>query len=117
ACDDGEVCSGGSCGLSCGGDTPTLCGSSCVDIQTDRGHCGACDNACDDGEVCSGGSCGPSCGGGTSVCSDRCVDLSSSPAHCGSCGNACTGDDTAIPVCADGGCAFVCRADRQDCDR
>lgn len=33
------------------------CGKSCVDLTTDPGHCGLCENACPAGAVCSGGEC------------------------------------------------------------
>ena len=34
-----------------------MCPSGCVDLQTDRAHCGACGNACAAGQACSRGVC------------------------------------------------------------
>lgn len=36
----------------------TLCGAVCVDVSTDRMHCGGCGVACPRGTVCAGGECG-----------------------------------------------------------
>src|SRR5687768_14028847 len=35
----------------------TMCGSECVDTQSNEDHCGACDEACDDGRTCEAGDC------------------------------------------------------------
>ncbi len=35
----------------------TLCGSSCVDLQTDAANCGTCGKACSFNEACEGGEC------------------------------------------------------------
>lgn len=47
----GAVCSSGQ----------TLCGSSCVNLQTDNNNCGACGAKCSSGQSCSAGVCGTSC--------------------------------------------------------
>ena len=47
------TCDGTSCGTSC----PHLCGSACVNPQTDTSNCGACNHACSPGETCSDGMC------------------------------------------------------------
>jgi len=52
-----------------------LCGSHCIDPQTDAGHCGTC------GTACTGTT--PAC------CTGTCADLDSSTTDCGSCGNPC----------------------------
>lgn len=51
--------SGGACETSgdCGGNTPTCCGGSCVDVLGDSAHCGGCDSPCPDGETCGAGIC------------------------------------------------------------
>ena len=104
-CSGGQVCSGGTCQLSCGGETPTLCGLACVDTDTDRNHCGACDDACDAGEVCSDGACALSCGGATpTLCGDACVDLGTDADNCGGCGVACAAGE----VCSGGTCGLEC---------
>lgn len=33
------------------------CGSACVDLSKDPGHCGICEKACASGELCSNGTC------------------------------------------------------------
>jgi len=55
-CEDGEVCSSGSCTDSCQADLQQ-CGRECVDIESSNEHCGQCDNRCPDGEGCVGGEC------------------------------------------------------------
>jgi YVTN family beta-propeller protein len=47
-----------------------LCGNTCVSVQTDALHCGACGNACGTGEACQAGACtqcAASCTGGQCV--------------------------------------------------
>lgn len=52
------------------------CGGTCVDLMTERLHCGACGNACSNGMICTAGACAcPSgtsldCGGACAVCDD-----------------------------------------------
>ena len=41
--------------------TQTLCGSSCVDLNTDKDNCGACGNACATGHACALGVCSATC--------------------------------------------------------
>jgi glucose/arabinose dehydrogenase len=36
----------------------TVCGSLCVDVQTNPDHCGGCDSPCGVAQACSGGTCG-----------------------------------------------------------
>ena len=48
ACTDGKVCSGGQCVLDCVGGT-TLCDGLCVDVSSDRNHCGDCATTCPSG--------------------------------------------------------------------
>jgi hypothetical protein len=59
-CGAGELCasSAGSyqCVSSCGGSTPTKCGSTCVDLQTDGQNCGMCGHSCLGG-TCDAGKC------------------------------------------------------------
>ncbi|HEY8432812.1 MAG TPA: hypothetical protein VIL20_30785, partial [Sandaracinaceae bacterium] len=42
----------------------TLCGTACVDLRTDRSHCGGCGMACGTDELCQGGTCVTSCSTG-----------------------------------------------------
>ena len=48
------ACSRGSCSCDTGFDR---CRESCVDLQTDAAHCGACDQACPAGTICAAASC------------------------------------------------------------
>ena len=45
ACANGEVCSLGTCALSCAG-ALKKCGNACVDTTSDAAHCGNCNAAC-----------------------------------------------------------------------
>jgi len=116
SCGSGEVCSGGTCGLSCGGSTPTLCGTSCVNTSTDRTHCGGCAGAggttCSAGELCVGGTCTLSCGGSTPTsCAGGCVDTTSNRNHCGMCGHVCASGE----VCTSSVCTLSCPTGLTNC--
>ncbi len=153
ACGASEACVDGACVASCGagagaadagvasGGGPTLpdggvncsyspgtsaCGSSCVNLESDPGNCGACAHACTEGQVCSAGSCGPicpgggacanglcatgcptgttACGGGNSSSTAACVDTMTDSRNCGGCGVACADGE----VCAGGTCQSTC---------
>lgn len=67
--------------------TKTVCSGQCVDLRTDRLHCGSCGNTCHDGMICQGSQC--RCTGGRTECNGTCVDLATDLANCGSCGNVC----------------------------
>ncbi len=67
SCAQGQVCASGTC--ACADSTATLCsGVGCVDLQTSKGHCGACATTCQDPtsgtSSCVGGSCVVSCNNG-----------------------------------------------------
>jgi hypothetical protein len=83
----------------------------CRDLQTERGHCGACGNACGDTQTCTAGMCVTRCGGGQSVCSGQCVDLTNDPRNCGMCGRSCASGLS----CAAGSCGAVCAAPLSSC--
>ena len=51
-----EVCSGGTCGVTCNG-AFTNCGGQCVDVQTNNNDCGACNHVCPSGQSCEAASC------------------------------------------------------------
>ena len=65
----------------------TACGNACVDLQTDRLHCGACNISCVVGAPCTDGRC--ECLAGQTKCGNACVDLSTNAANCGTCGHTC----------------------------
>lgn len=131
ACPKGQVCSLGHCKLSCPNGTArcgttekqvccdgTCCNNACINIQTDRRHCGACNILCPDGHVCVNGQCvlscpqnSPKCGPpGQEVCcpgaccNNRCVDTKFDPQHCGQCNQGCTQGQ----ACVSGQCQFAC---------
>jgi len=64
-----------------------ICDGACVDLPTDREHCGDCDHACPTGEACIDGTC--ACPDGGQNCDGVCVDLDSDPENCGDCDHAC----------------------------
>jgi len=90
----------------------TECGSSCVELQTDRANCGECGKTCPQEEVCSEGSCNLECVGGASKCGDLCIDLQLDIANCGACENACPDGE----VCSAGKCALACTGGTTKCD-
>lgn len=55
-CAPGEVCSSGSCALSC---QPGLlnCDGTCTNVNSDEDNCGACSSPCSAGQLCSFGTC------------------------------------------------------------
>ncbi|MCK6511064.1 hypothetical protein L6R29_13965 [Myxococcota bacterium] len=87
------------------------CGSSCVLLQTDPKHCGACGKTCPSNHVCKQGACVLECPKDQAVCGSSCVSLQKDPKHCGACGVGCPSDH----VCVDGSCAFQCPQGTQDC--
>ncbi len=67
-CSNNLICKGGTCACAVGqtecNDICTgsledagYCGASCVDLNTDSQHCGACGNACPSGQSCLNGTC------------------------------------------------------------
>ena len=97
-CAAGGGGSGGSGGCGAG---LTLCGSTCVNLQTSSDHCGACGSACPAGGPtgwngtgsCVAGQCKFSCYGGFANCNgdvkDGCEVSLSDSNHCGTCGRVC----------------------------
>lgn len=100
ACAANQVCNGGKCELSCSEPTPTQCGQSCVDLQTNSSHCKVCDQACPAAQSCQGGNC--LCPGNGTLCGQSCVDLQADPNHCGRCSRACENGQS----CHRGSCTY-----------
>jgi hypothetical protein len=61
-----------------GGETPacpqTVCGGSCVSLQTDPGNCGSCGHACAALEICDLGVCTTGTDGSVEAASDAATD-------------------------------------------
>lgn len=109
-CDGGEPWPDGSVANCDFGDTQ--CGIECVDVMSDREHCGACDNACDTGFSCVEGACALVCPEGQTACDGACTDVDRDPSHCGACGDACEAGE----VCSSGSCEVSCLPDQEVCD-
>jgi hypothetical protein len=81
----------------------TICGTGCVNTQTNNVHCGVCGNACSATRSCQAGKC--VCPTGYTDCSGECVDTKIDVQNCGGCGKPCTG------ICSAGSCqASTCTA-------
>jgi hypothetical protein len=89
----------------------TNCDSTCVDVTSDRRHCGFCGNACLPGEDCEGGDCDLVCEPGLTECFGLCVDIETDRRFCGSCEQACGAGET----CEGGDCVAVCPAPLVEC--
>lgn len=108
------MCSNGTCVSGCQPAAPTLCGQSCVDLQSDALHCGTCEKACTTNiaraqPTCARGSCGFECTSGLMACGNACVDTSRDAQNCGTCGQRCTGGKQ----CMAGSCE--CPTGTHDC--
>ena len=94
--------------------------SQCVNLQSDRNDCGACNDvtnskACGNGQVCLGGACVVSCAPGLTQCNGACVDTHNDPGNCGGCGVSCSAPTSAGPVCGSGACGVSCPAGETNC--
>src|SRR5690606_24064962 len=124
-CDEGEVCSGGSCALSCQAGL-IECNGTCIDPDSSRQYCGATEGcgenggtagmACDAGEICESGECVISCPGSLIACDDTCVNPNTDRNHCGAtegCGEG-AGDAGEVcdagEICVAGTCTLSCPA-------
>jgi hypothetical protein len=99
---------GGSADVAC---AATLCGTACVDLQTDPNHCGACDMRCptipNSVATCTGGTCGLTCTMGWHMCGSACVS-DMSVMTCGTSCTPCTAPANATPTCDGMACGFRC---------
>jgi len=96
----------------CPSTAPRLCGTQCVDFNTDTNHCGGCDNVCPDGFICKKGGC--VCPPDMTLCGNECVDRTSDPKNCHRCGHVCPDGD----ICQDGKCVASggCPSGQTDCN-
>lgn len=100
-------------------------GDTCVDLETDGNHCGACGQVCEtsaDGTVatCEAEQCVVSCEDGYGDCDSEqdngCEVSLDDVAHCGACDNRCEDATRANAACVMGACTLVCEAGYGDCD-
>ena len=118
--------SGYACVSGCVSPTPTRCGTSCINTDSDARNCGACGNVCPTGGTgatarCVAGRCELACVAGYGDCdgvaTNGCeVLVRASAVHCGACGNVCPGAVNATAVCASSACAITCAAGYGNCD-
>lgn len=124
-CASGEVCSMGTCAVSCQAGL-LECSGKCVDPQTDRAFCGAGDCAagqvgtvCASGELCSAGTCALSCQAGLLDCGGKCVDPQTDRSFCGASGSCESPNAGAVCgsgfVCTGGACVASCTAGLNAC--
>jgi len=119
ACGSGYSCVAGRCIMTAEPVNPiacrlgqTLCGTTCVNLDTDENNCGECGNVCRSGYSCSNGRCASlACGEGQTLCGTRCVNLEINEENCGECGNACG----STRVCLNGEC--TCPTGMTECMR
>jgi len=99
SCQSGEVCSSGTCVLTCESGK-TECFGSCVDLLSDENNCGSCGAACGSGELCVSAVCTVSCQAGLQNCSGLCTNIDTDESNCGACGSQCASGQ----VCSSGVC-------------
>lgn len=109
-CESGHTCAPDRC-------TPCVdCGGECVDLQTDRFHCGSCNRSVYPLE-CRGGE--PACSDATlTVCGDECVDLQTHLYHCGACDNRIprwASCENGVEICGGMFCDGACADPQENC--
>ena len=110
ACQNGESCDAGECGIDCGDET--RCNGVCVDTESDPNNCGGCGSACETGKVCGNGDCLDTCPAGTTECGSSCVDVMTDEDHCGGCDAACPTDNSCTgAMCYAESCRVLLQAD------
>ncbi|MBN1611735.1 MAG: SUMF1/EgtB/PvdO family nonheme iron enzyme [Polyangiaceae bacterium] len=118
-----EPGAGGSAGTAGSTESCTMCGDECVDLESNRDHCGQCGRACTMDQVatrqCEDGLCVSQCRAGWGNCyqpegsdpDDGCeTEILKDPSHCGGCGRACvTGGRVDEVHCVGGVCTSSCK--------
>jgi hypothetical protein len=89
-----------------------VCGSACVDLQTDSLNCGSCGTRCAADQICADGACRLDCPDEFAVCGDECRNLLTDPDNCGACGAVCP----RLEVCNSGRCDTFCGPGITNCD-
>lgn len=74
----------------------------CVNLQSDNNHCGACATVCPTGINCATGTCSSCATSGQIVCNGQCVATSAT--NCGTCGTTCS----ATQFCSGSGTGASC---------
>jgi hypothetical protein len=120
------MCSGGVCGIQCGGSAGEFCPSTsqcseghccpsgedwcndhCAPLETDLQNCGACGSVCSalahGTAACTGGQCHLTCTSPYQSCDTSCANVANDPANCGTCGHDCG----AGASCSGGNCVIA----------
>ncbi len=130
SCTVGQICTGGSCALTCQAGYVN-CNGTCVDPQSSRAYCGATAGcgvgsgsagaACGAGQICASGACRTTCASGQVDCNGVCVDPGTNRAYCGAtagCGvDGGVAGSTCPPglLCSGGGCQLTCKTGQVVC--
>jgi hypothetical protein len=90
----------------------TECGGECVNLETDKEHCGECFLSCLGGTECRNGRCESGCIFGEVLCDGKCIDPYFDRKYCGAF-NPCYGEGRGEEcqsgtVCAGGRCTVSC---------
>ena len=114
-CPAGQAPVDGTC--VCPGETPSECGSRCVDLTSDSNNCGSCGAVCGSGEVCTDGQCedADGCVGSLVLCGDECVHLATDRSNCGACWKRCIVNSRIVHKC-DAGCCVQTEDDTGLCN-
>ncbi len=122
---DAGAAPGYACTDRCGAGMAICAGTACANLRTDVANCGRCGMSCpgraNASPACTAGACAIVCLGGYGDCdgdpSNGCeTNTNTTAANCGTCGHACATRPNATPVCALGGCVYVCIPGFADCD-
>ncbi|HUJ28278.1 MAG TPA: hypothetical protein VLW85_19785 [Myxococcales bacterium] len=102
--------------------TEGRCNGVCVDVVSNREHCGDCATVCGPSQQCSNGKCTDFCAPGQTVCPQTaggflCENLSNDRNNCGTCGNTCPQGLVCTPGTGGGPghCAIECVPGLTDC--